>query len=488
MIEIKNIKSEEIKDWVSFHRKNNVKDEKIIDGGKYSIAGYSKIEDFYYDLEDIELFLKGFYINGKLSAAMIIDGINEEYYNRTYQKDEKDDFIMSFEYLIFNPSENWNNIFSEMIKYFQNKNEFGIDFSSLMDHHIWFQNTLNNFNCERIQFYNKSNNKIFRYFIPLSREETAVTYDSKLLLSVYSNDKFDDTIKEHETGCCISSKIDELIYLENKKEKKYKIRRKYIIFEKPLIIKKTIDNPLYDNENERLEKRLPIDDIYFDIEINGKKYEGDGYSYFKKLNKLTTLFKYTHLYKIIYGFVIYIDFDIKINRKIDIKNNIIRSAFIHDVEINFSNWINSNFECKGNFKKTYFNYKNIQGDITPLKIGEYTSDIIIEDIKYLENNAITYENNLGWIYLVQPEELLNTNRFKIGITQQKNAFTRPKSYGKKSRWLIIYEINNARNLEKKIKEELNKTFICIKGEEYFEGNEKEIRRIFFEKCIEYSSN
>jgi len=87
---------------------------------------------------------------------------------------------------------------------------------------------------------------------------------------------------------------------------------------------------------------------------------------------------------------------------------------------------------------------------------------------------------MGIIYLIQPEELVGTNRYKIGCSV-KNDLSRVNSYKKQSRYLCIMECKNPFILEKNIKLLFNKTFKKIAGNEYFEGNESDIIKEFI-KC------
>ena len=74
------------------------------------------------------------------------------------------------------------------------------------------------------------------------------------------------------------------------------------------------------------------------------------------------------------------------------------------------------------------------------------------------------------IYLIQPEELIGTNRFKIGCSKS-DKINRVLSYKKGSRVLYSSIINKPFELEKIIKNEFNNHFELIGGKEFFEGNE-----------------
>lgn len=101
----------------------------------------------------------------------------------------------------------------------------------------------------------------------------------------------------------------------------------------------------------------------------------------------------------------------------------------------------------------------------------------------------------GMIYLIQPAELVGTNRYKIGFSKEPNLSRCNKGYSKGSRYLYIGEHQNAKKLESKIIEIFNQKFKLISGREYFEGNEQDMKnellkiiRDFENKKIENINN
>jgi hypothetical protein len=92
----------------------------------------------------------------------------------------------------------------------------------------------------------------------------------------------------------------------------------------------------------------------------------------------------------------------------------------------------------------------------------------------------------GNIYLIQPEELLQTNRYKIGCST-KNDLSRVNSYKKKSRYLYIAECIYPFALEANIKNVFNNKYKLIAGKEYFEGNEKDIVNDFVKIVNDYNN-
>ena len=93
--------------------------------------------------------------------------------------------------------------------------------------------------------------------------------------------------------------------------------------------------------------------------------------------------------------------------------------------------------------------------------------------------------NKGIIYLIQPAELIGTNRYKIGMSNKPDLERCKNGYKKGSRYLCIMECNNPLEIEKNIKNEFTKKFKLIAGNEYFEGIENDIINIFLEIVNNY---
>lgn len=83
----------------------------------------------------------------------------------------------------------------------------------------------------------------------------------------------------------------------------------------------------------------------------------------------------------------------------------------------------------------------------------------------------------GIIYLVQPAELIGTNRYKPGFSNSP-SLKRFSGYKNGTRYLRVAETTDPKNLETKILDEFRKKFKLIAGNEYFEGNEIGILNLF----------
>ena len=82
-------------------------------------------------------------------------------------------------------------------------------------------------------------------------------------------------------------------------------------------------------------------------------------------------------------------------------------------------------------------------------------------------------NYQGFVYLVQPSELIGTDRYKIGMSKNKKAdYSRLISYGKKCEVLYIHNCDNPLRTERKLKKKFNDKFNLIARTEYFRGNKE----------------
>ena len=93
----------------------------------------------------------------------------------------------------------------------------------------------------------------------------------------------------------------------------------------------------------------------------------------------------------------------------------------------------------------------------------------------------------GIVYLIQPEELLLTNRYKIGCSGKGNL-SRLSAYKKNSRYLCVIECIYPYALENQIKEKFTKKYKLIAGKEFFEGLENEIFNDFINIVQEYNND
>jgi hypothetical protein len=86
----------------------------------------------------------------------------------------------------------------------------------------------------------------------------------------------------------------------------------------------------------------------------------------------------------------------------------------------------------------------------------------------------------GSVYLVQPAELIGTNRYKLGCSKKGNLDRCKNGYKNGTRYIIIMECENPHNIETQIKQKFNIYFELVAGKEYFEGEIKDMIKVFYE--------
>jgi hypothetical protein len=95
--------------------------------------------------------------------------------------------------------------------------------------------------------------------------------------------------------------------------------------------------------------------------------------------------------------------------------------------------------------------------------------------------------NDGIIYLIQPTELISTNRYKIGCSR-KIDLSRINDYNKGTRILCVMNCDKPFKLEKYMKLKFLEKFKLIGGKEYFEAEEKEMIYYFTDIVINHMKN
>ncbi len=87
------------------------------------------------------------------------------------------------------------------------------------------------------------------------------------------------------------------------------------------------------------------------------------------------------------------------------------------------------------------------------------------------------------VCVVQPSELVGTNRFKLGCSVKQGINRCIKGYRKGTKLICYSFCNDPFLTESKLKSAFNKKFRLICGNEFFEGECDEIKKVFF-KVIE----
>ena len=93
----------------------------------------------------------------------------------------------------------------------------------------------------------------------------------------------------------------------------------------------------------------------------------------------------------------------------------------------------------------------------------------------------------GTIYLIQPAELVGTNRYKIGCSSKNDLERCKKGYKKGTRFMDIRECDDPFAVEREVKTRFNTKFNLVAGKEYFEGNETDIKKEFNDVVSNFTS-
>ena len=94
-------------------------------------------------------------------------------------------------------------------------------------------------------------------------------------------------------------------------------------------------------------------------------------------------------------------------------------------------------------------------------------------------NDNKYAGVNGIIYLVHPGDLLDMNVLKIGLSYKQHINRVRTGYNQNTIWVSIKEVEDVFNVERIIKNVFRKKFgKPYKGNEYFQGDLKQIRKIF----------
>ncbi len=128
--------------------------------------------------------------------------------------------------------------------------------------------------------------------------------------------------------------------------------------------------------------------------------------------------------------------------------------------------------------------------IDNLKIDIFKKNEVIDRLKISSNktNDITIDvsQNItdNIVYLVQPAFLIGTNRYKIGCSKESRQ--RLLSYMRGTRILFVFNTKFCcYALEERIKNEFNQKYSRSAGQEWFEGDEQDMKKQIFKICQEY---
>tara|TARA_R110000824_G_scaffold233659_1_gene421972 strand:+ start:471 stop:1058 length:588 start_codon:yes stop_codon:yes gene_type:complete len=102
-----------------------------------------------------------------------------------------------------------------------------------------------------------------------------------------------------------------------------------------------------------------------------------------------------------------------------------------------------------------------------------------------EKELLEQKNKSGIIYLIQPCELVETKRYKVGMSKNTSLDRVKNGYKKGSRYLCIMEVKNPVQVEKNIIKVFNETYKIIAGKEYYQIDveEKEMIKLFINTIL-----
>lgn len=94
---------------------------------------------------------------------------------------------------------------------------------------------------------------------------------------------------------------------------------------------------------------------------------------------------------------------------------------------------------------------------------------------------------MPYVYLIQPVELVSTNRYKIGMSTLPNL-NRMRSYKCGTRYLFVCDCDDALSVERKLINVFNSKYKLIAGNEYFEcDNELEMVNLFVNTVMNHKN-
>ena len=97
----------------------------------------------------------------------------------------------------------------------------------------------------------------------------------------------------------------------------------------------------------------------------------------------------------------------------------------------------------------------------------------------------TDSQTTGIVYFIQPHLVVGVNRYKIGYSAQYGIERIVKGYRKGTRVLMVFELVDPFGLERVLIRAFENAFKLISGNEYFEGDEVEMRILFLQLCTQW---
>ena len=90
---------------------------------------------------------------------------------------------------------------------------------------------------------------------------------------------------------------------------------------------------------------------------------------------------------------------------------------------------------------------------------------------------------MGIVYLIQPAELVDTDRYKVGCSRETSLKRIITGYNDKTRVILVEDVDEPFAVEKTILTAFATQFTCLSGREFFAGNIDRMRA-FFKAIVE----
>ena len=94
---------------------------------------------------------------------------------------------------------------------------------------------------------------------------------------------------------------------------------------------------------------------------------------------------------------------------------------------------------------------------------------------------------MGIVYLIQPAELVGTDRVKVGCSNKSDLTRVTKGYKNGTISICICSTEEPFVLEKTIIGVFKERFKLLTGNEYFVGDINDMRKVFFQQVVAYNA-
>lgn len=93
------------------------------------------------------------------------------------------------------------------------------------------------------------------------------------------------------------------------------------------------------------------------------------------------------------------------------------------------------------------------------------------------------QTRMGFVYLVQPAELVGTDRYKVGHSTSSALTQLNKGYLPGTRFIIVFESETPVETEQRILSVFKNKFELVTSNNFFKGYESALKNEFTEQCL-----